>query len=128
MKVKLTELAKTLGKTFAELDAIRIEKLTPQEWTGKGRNTWLTLEGAQKVRLAVEIPLAVPVNRTGYVIHDANNPNWVYAKIEGMEGKHPVAIPRRYRGKLVGKNIPIHVIQDAKGTTFRHAMLTGRNH
>jgi len=127
-KTKLTSLVKTLNRPFDELMTIKAEKLEHSEWTGTGRNTWLTPEGVEKMRLAVEIPLAVPVIVKGLCLHDAANPNWVYCKLDGLEGKKPVAIPRRFHGRLVGKTIPIHAISDATGTTFRHASLTGYNH
>ena len=35
----------------------------------------------------------------------ARNPQWVFASIDGVEGKCVVAIPRRFTGKLEGKVI-----------------------
>lgn len=125
MKVKLTELAKKLGKTFDELHQLKLDKLVAGEYTGSGRNTWLIEEAAEKLRLAVELPPAVPTVLDARVLHDAPNPNWVYAIIQDVNGKRPVAIPRRLRGKLSGKPIKVHAITDATGTTYRHASLTG---
>ena len=127
-KIKLTQLAIELKKPFAELMSIKDEKLERSEWTGTGKNTWLTPEGAEKMKLAVEVPLAVPAILQAFGLHDAANPNWVYCRIEGFDGKKPVAIPRRLHGRLVGKTFPIHAISDATGTTYRHATLTGYNH
>lgn len=128
MKVKLTELAKTLGKTYEEMNRLKEEKLVDGEYTGKGKNTWLLEEAAEKLRLAVEIPAVVPTVLEARVLHDAPNPNWVYAIIPDINGKRPVAIPRRLRGKLIGKPIKIHAITDATGTTYRHASLTGHHY
>jgi len=126
MKVKLTNLAKKLGITYAEADEIKTLKIDSGDCSGKGKNTWLTEEAAAKFTLAVEVPSVVPINLIGMVIHGAPNPNWLFAKIEGLEGKWPIVVPRRLHGKLIGKKIPIHAITDAKGTTYRYASLTGR--
>ncbi len=77
------------------------------------------------MRLAVVAPLAVPNRLGAMVIRDANNPRWVYAKLDGQDGKVPVAIPMRLRGRLAGKHIEIDAITDASGgTTYRHALLS----
>ena len=127
MKTKITALAEELDVSVNEIMMLKC-KLEEDEWKGHGKNTWFqTEEAVEKLRLALDIPLAVPDVLTGSVLRSARNPNWVYAKIIGMEGKHPVAIPRRLREKLVGKKIQIHAITDINGTTYRHAKLTGRN-
>jgi hypothetical protein len=128
MKIKLTELAKKLGMTFDEAHQLKLDKLVAGEYKGSGRNTWLTPEAAEKLRLAMEIPAVVPTVLDAKVLHDAPNPNWVYAIIQDVNGKRPVAIPRRLRGKLVGKPIKVHAITDATGTTYRHASLTGHHY
>jgi hypothetical protein len=47
-------------------------------------------------------------------------------KLEHKDGKIPVKIGRKYRGKLIGKRIVIDAITDASGsTTYRHAELRG---
>jgi hypothetical protein len=131
MKVKLTELAEELKIGFEEAQAVANEKLMKTQMTGKGRNTWLTEEGAATLRLWKEVPEVVPTTLYGYVLYDAPNPNYVYAKIDGRDGKVPVVIPRKLRGKLgpkekgtKGKRIPIHAITDATGTTYRYGPLT----
>ena len=58
------------------------------------------------------------------VISQARNPQWAFAKIEGLEGKHAVAIPRKLSGKLEGKSINVEVIKDDTGTTYRHEFLS----
>lgn len=125
MKTKLTELANKLKIEWDEAICLRDTKLDPAEWTGNGKNTWLTPEAAVKLELAVVVPPVVPNLLTGLVIYEAPNPSAVYAVIKGIRGKWPVFIPRRLHGKLIGKNIPIHAITDIKGTTYRHASLTG---
>jgi hypothetical protein len=60
------------------------------------------------------------------VLHPARNPDWVMVKLEHKDGKIPVKIGRKYRGKLIGKRIVIDAITDASGsTTYRHAELRG---
>lgn len=124
MKQKLTELAKKLKIDWAEAERLRDTKLEPSEWTGKGKNTWVTEEAAVKLTLAVEVPPVVPDLIYGLVVENALNPNLVYVSMDGGP-KVPVFIPRRFYDKLIGKKIPIHAITDAKGTTYRHAQLTG---
>lgn len=120
----IKQLADELGKTVDELVKLKNEKLSKEDCIGFGRNTKFTDRGAELLRLAVEVPLAVPNKLTGTVISEARNPRWVYAKIAGKEGRHPVAIPRKLRGKLLGKQILIDAITDAAGgTTYRHETL-----
>lgn len=54
----------------------------------------------------------------------ARNPQWVFASIDGVEGKCAVAIPRKLTGKLDGKVINVEVIKDETGTTYRHEFLS----
>jgi hypothetical protein len=120
-------LADKLGKTVNDLLAIKNSKLTKgQHYTGYGKNTYFTPEGVAEVELALEIPLAVPDKLNGVVLHPAKNPDWVMVKLEHKDGKIPVKIGRKYRGKLIGKRIVIDAITDASGsTTYRHAELRG---
>lgn len=56
------------------------------------------------------------------VLQQAPNPQWVYCIAIGKDlGKIPVIIPRRYSGKLVGKQILVEAITDNVGTTYRYA-------
>lgn len=125
MKTKLTELAKELDVPFEELFQQAQEKLTQSELTGRGKNTWVTEKGTEELRLNADIPEAVPPVLYGRVKHAAVNRLWVYCVIEGLEGKHPVLVGRRWGGdRLVGKPIEIHQIEDAKGLSYRYAALT----
>lgn len=54
----------------------------------------------------------------------ARNPQWVFAVVEGVEGKSVVAIPRRLTNKLAGKTINVEVITDETGTSYRHEFLS----
>lgn len=123
--IKITKLAEELDKNINDLLKLKSEKLSIDlHYTGYGKSTMLTEEGEYLVRLAYEIPLAVPDLLQGTVLCEAKNPRWVYCKIVGREGKVPVAIPRKLRGKLLHKRISIHEIKDANGgATFRHESL-----
>jgi len=124
MKKRITVLAEELGVDFETLFKLRNSRLKAEHWTGTGKNTYLTEQGQDLLRLAIEVPLAVPEILRASVIHEAKNPRWVYARIIGRDGKFPVAIPRKLRGTLLGKNIPIQEIKDANGgVTYRHESL-----
>lgn len=56
----------------------------------------------------------------GVCIAQAKNPQWIYVKLDGIEGKWPVVIPRRLTGKLEGKRITVEAITDATGTSYRY--------
>ena len=121
---KLTTLAKELKMDVHALVKLKMQKVPQAHCSGFGKNTVLTKEGADMLRLAAVAPLAVPNRLGAVVIRDANNPRWVYATIDGKEGKVPVAIPMRMRGMLSGKRIEVDAITDASGgTTYRHAIL-----
>ncbi len=126
--VKLVDLAKKMGISFPDAVALKDEKLLPTEWGGAGFATFLTNDGAHKLETAVEIPAAVPTILRGSVIGNCPNPNWCFVKLEGIEGRKPVLIPYKLRGKLNGKPINVHAITDANGTTYRYAPLTGHNY
>ena len=111
MKTKITTLATELDVSVNELMRLKV-KLDPAEWKGVGKNCWFTPEGVEKIRLALEIPLAVPNQLQGKVLRSARNPNWVYAKLMGIDGAHPVAIPRRLRDKLRKKQALLRQLEE----------------
>lgn len=125
---KATTLAKKLKVDVSKVMEIVTTKLEPKDWKDELGNVWLFPSGQEKVKLAIEVPLAVPKVLEGFVLYDARNPNYVMCKIDGMENKHPVGIKRKMHGKLTGKRICIHAITDTKGTTYRHAPLTGHHY
>lgn len=93
-----------------------------------GKNTYFSEEAVDTLRLAGDAPLAVADKLNGLVIAPCRNPTWVYAKIDGIDGKRLVHISRRYTGMLIGKYIPIEAITDANGTTYRHDTNGARSH
>ena len=119
MKTNVKVLAKKMNLTVDDLLALASQKLT-NGVTGTGKSTWFSHEATEILMLANEAPMAVSDKLKGMVLHAARNPTWVYAKIDGIDGKRLVHISRRYTGQLIGKHIPIEAITDDKGTTYRH--------
>jgi hypothetical protein len=124
--IKIAELAKELNRTVNELLKLKSDKLQIDiHYSGYGKNTTLTEDGAELLRLAYEVPLAVPNLLQATVLSEARNPRWVYCKILSRDGKVAVAIPRKLRGKILHKRIFIHEIKDSDGgVTFRHEALS----
>lgn len=108
-----------MGLSVDEVLDLASKKLTSGV-TGAGKNTWYSHEATETLKLAREAPLAVSDKLKGLVLAPCRNPTWVYAKIDGIDGKRLVHISRRYTGLLIGKRIPIEAITDANGTTYRH--------
>lgn len=124
--IRFMSLAKEMKMAPPDLARLRSEHLCEQDFYEIGLAKWFTAAGADKLRLAVEIPMVVPKRLKARVIHAAANENWVFASIEGREGKHPVAIPRKLKGHLIGKPIFVDCIKDSLGgESFRHELLTG---
>ncbi len=120
--VKFGDLAKELGLSSPELARLRDDKLTEGEHFAKDGKKWFTHAGAEKLRLARDVPLAVPDKAIGIVIRPARNQRWVFVELQSNRGVVvPVAIPRRLYGRLVGKTINVDIIKDAEGgTSYRH--------
>ena len=121
--ISVKALAEELGKTVEEIDVVRGSKLSTKHWTRRGKGISLSDEGADIIRGHFDIPEAFPSKHRAFVKAEARNPSWVWCVLDGMEGRFPVAIPRRLRGKLVGKYITVDAITDINGTTFRHEAL-----
>lgn len=126
-KMKLTALAKELKINVNLLVKLKRDKLATWQYTGSGKNTLLTGDGAETLRLAVDAPLAVSNKLTGFVLRAANNPKWVYVTFQGRDGRFPVSITARKRGHLIGKYINVEAITDYEGiTTYRYDQSSGR--
>jgi hypothetical protein len=124
MPIAFLDMAAELGISSNKLIKLRAEKLTPSEYYKDGTKSYFTDEAAEKLRLAVAIPLAVPSKATARVIRAAVNPRFVMVKLEGVDGLRPVNIPRRLYGRLIGKTITVDIIKDAQGgTSYRHEAL-----
>ena len=123
-KIKITTVAEELKIDINELIKLKTDKLKPEMYSGYGKNTLITEQGIEVIKLSLAIPLAVPNRIEAIVLREAKNPRWIYAKLTGSNIKVPVAIPRKLRGKLVGKRIYVDAITDASNaTTYRHELL-----
>lgn len=128
MKIPAWKLGKELGKPTLEIVRIGLEVTTEAERSGsKGPIVWYEAAAAERIRQAILAPLTVSRRLMATALRPAHNPRWVFCKIDGLEGKHPVVIPRKLIGRMGRKTFEVEVIQDIKGTTYRHASLaTGR--
>lgn len=124
MPVAFKDLSDELNITKFQLAKLRDEKLLPNEYYSEEGRKFFTDEGAEKIRLAVAVPLAVPKRVKMRVIRRAPNPHWVYALPEGGGSVVPVAVRPRDCDRLIGKPIFADLITDANGgTTYRHEVL-----
>jgi hypothetical protein len=124
MPVAFKDLSDELNITKFQLAKLRDQKLSPDEYYSEEGRKFFTDEGAEKIRLAVAVPLAVPKRIKMKVIRRAPNPHWVYAIPEGGGTLVPVAVRPRDCDRLVGKPIFADLITDANGgTTYRHEVL-----
>jgi len=124
MAIKFKDLQHELKLNPSKLCELRNKHLLDSHFYKFEGNSWFTEEGADKIRLAVAVPLAVPVKVHAFVARAAPNPRWVYCSIPGQDTEVPVAIPRSLYGRLVGKSILVDIIEDAAGgKTYRHEQL-----
>lgn len=124
MPVAFKDLSDELNITKFQLAKLRDEKLSPNEYYSEEGRKFFTDEGAEKIRLAVAVPLAVPKRVKMRVIRRAPNPHWVYALPECGGSVVPVAVRPRDCDRLIGKPIFADLITDANGgTTYRHEVL-----
>ena len=123
-RITFKDMAKELGLKNHELIQLRSEKLSEEEWGKDKDGAWFTEEGAEKLRLHKQVPLAVPSRVQMKVIRRAPNPHWVYAYPGKDQPLVPVAIRPSWCDRLVGKPIYVNIIKDAQGgTTYRHEAL-----
>lgn len=121
--ITFSELAKELGISNFNLAKLRDERLSSEEWFMKDGKRFFTEEGANKIRLALEVPMAVPKRAQVKVVQRAPNPRYVYAKFPGNGNKILVVVKPSMCDRLIGKSIYVDLIQDANGTTYRHEAL-----
>jgi len=119
-KVRIDRLAKEWRIEVEELLSLANDKLSDEMMTGKMKATWLNEEGQYILKNSLDVPECVPKHYEGKVIKSAANPSYVYAFIKEIEKKVPVVVPRRWRGRLTGKNVLIEAIQDINGTSYRY--------
>jgi hypothetical protein len=124
MDISIKQLSEELKTTTQKLVKLSSDKLSSVEQYVKDGTKFITEEGIEKIKLAIRVPLALPDRRKARAIKNAPNPRWLYCKVAGVEEIVPVAIPRRLHGRLMNKQIYVHVIKDANGgVSYRHETL-----
>jgi len=120
-KTRLSKIAEEQEVEFDEALRIATEKLPEGSVTGKGRNTWVTEEGAKILEDSFMIEEIIPKHFTGTVIAECPNPkyNVVFSKEIGKRAN--VLLPRKWQGKLLKKIITFEAIEDSKGVSYRYA-------
>lgn len=123
-KVPSWALAKELQKPVEEVIALGERVTRPEERSrAHAKLTWYLPDAAERIRQAIAAPLTVAKRFNAYGLHEARNPRWMFCKIEGLDGKHPVIIPRKLQGRLLQKVFEVEAIEDVNGTTYRHVLL-----
>jgi hypothetical protein len=119
-KKRLIKIAEEQEVEFDEAFKIATEKLPSGSVTGKGRNTWVTEEGAKILEDSFMIDEIIPKHFTGTVIAECPNPkyNVVFSKEIGKRAN--VLLPRKWQGKLLKKVITFEAIEDTKGVSYRY--------
>ena len=119
-KKRLIQLASEQEVKFEEAMRIAQEKLPEGSLTGKGRNTWVTEEGAAILEDSFMIEEIIPTHHTGMVLSECPNPRYNYVHNKEINKKVPMLVPRKWQGKLVGKMVTFEAISDNKGTSYRY--------
>ena len=119
-KKKLTLIAKEPEVTFEEAMKIATEKLPEGSLTGKGKNNWVTEEGASILEESFMIEEIIPKHYKGTVLAECPNPkyNVVFSKEIGKRVN--VLLPRKWQGHFIKKVITFEAIEDQKGISYRY--------
>lgn len=120
MKKRLTQIAKELGMTYGEATELAKSKLSADMMTGGAGMIWIDDRGQEILDDCLETPELVPKHYRGQVLKPCPNPHYVYAAIKELGKRVPVAIPNRFKGKLIGKMINIECIADDIGESYRY--------
>ena len=110
---------------FNEAMRIALEKLPEGSLTGKGRNTWVTEEGTAILEDSFMIEEIIPKHYSGIVLYECPNPKFNYVQNKEIGKKVPILVPRKWQGKLIGKQVTFEAIQDDKGTSYRYVRKGG---
>ena len=119
-KKRLIQLASEQEVKFEEAMRIAQEKLPEGSLTGKGRNTWVTEEGAAILEDSFMIEEIIPKHYFGTVLSECPNPRYNYVYNKEIGKKVPMLVPRKWQGKLVEKMVTFEAISDNRGTSYRY--------
>lgn len=120
MKIKLTEFAHYHETDFNEALDIVKEKLPEEYITGKGKNTWLSVEAQDILADGMLINEIIPKHYKGKVLSICPNPRFNMVHFVEIGKKVPVLIPNRLKGKFLGKVICFEVIESETGVSYRY--------
>ena len=124
-KKKLVKIAEEQEVDFNEAMRIALEKLPEGSLTGKGKNTWVTEEGTAILEDSFMIEEIIHKHYSGIVLYECPNPKLNYVHNKEIGKKVPILVPRKWQGKLVGKQVTFEAIQDDKGTSYRYVRKGG---
>ena len=124
-KKKLVKIAEEQEVEFEEAMRIALEKLPEGSLTGKGRNTWVTEEGTGILEDSFMIEEIIPKHYSGIVLYECPNPKFNYVHNKEIGKKVPMLIPRKWQGKLVGKQVTFEAIEDHQGISYRYVRKGG---
>lgn len=117
--IKITDFCKKTGHARED-----VEKLIEDWSVGKVKigNAWaIGSYIANKIDNELSMPEEIQLKiYKARFLHGANNSNYVFAKVEDHPNKHPVLIPRKFKGKLKNKFFEVEKIEDNSGFSFRH--------
>jgi len=120
MKIKLTEFAQYHETDFDEALDIVKEKIPEEYITGKGKNTWLSVEAQDILADGMLINEIIPKHYRGKVLSICPNPRFNMVHFVEIGKKVPVLIPNRLKGKFLGKVICFEVIESETGVSYRY--------
>jgi len=124
-KKRLAKISEEQEVDFDEAMRIAVEKLPEGSLTGKGRNTWVSEEGTAILEDSFMIEEIIPKHYSGIVLYECPNPKFNYVHNKELGKKVPMLIPRKWQGKLIGKQVTFEAIEDDKGTTYRYVRKGG---
>ena len=119
-KKKLTQIAEEQEVEFDEAMRIAQEKLPEGFLTGRGKNTWVSEEGAAILEDSFMIEEIIPKHFIGKVLSECPNGRYNYVYANEIGKRVPVLIPGKSRGHMVGKVITFEAIEDTKGISYRY--------
>lgn len=119
-KKKLKEIADSYEVDFQEALDIVKRKIPADHITGRGLNTWLTEEACSAIDDGLFIDDIIPKNYSGKVLSECPNKKFNYVYSKEIKKRVPVLMPRKLRGKMVGKNILFEGIENETGISYRY--------